>query len=391
MNEYAFWRWLCGWVRFETDGDSAGRLLTLAARDGIALWDTRRTASRFSACCRANAYRRLRPIARRCGRRLRVRERHGAAFVFRRYHKRIGLPIAIGVYLLLLVWLSSRIWSLDIRGLRYADEGALRALLAEHGVTVGAPKRGVDSEAIRLDALTRLEDVSWLAVNLDGCVAQVELKEMNPHETPTEPTAPSNLVAARDGVVVAVEITGGTAAVQAGDAVAAGNILASGVVTTEQGVTLHRSSGRVLARTAREITVEVPLTEECLLPCRKPFEALTLSVFGLHIPLYDNALVTEGCRTETHESTLTVGGIPLPLGVRIDRYTPLSLQTVTRTVGEATLLAEAALAENEAALLAEAEIHERTVTAEQGENSVRLTAVYSCTEDIALEVPLRLG
>ncbi|MBE6767539.1 MAG: hypothetical protein E7549_01340 [Ruminococcaceae bacterium] len=391
MNEYTWWRWLCGWVRFETEGDSAGRLLTLAARDGIALWDTRRTADGFSACCRANAYPRLRPIARRCGRRLRVRERHGAAFVFRRYHKRIGVPVAIGVYVVLLVWLSSRIWSLDIRGLQYADEAALRALLAEHGVSVGAPKRGVDSEAVRLDALTRLEDVSWLAVNLDGCVAQVELKEMNPHETPTEPTAPSNLVAARDGVVVAVEITSGAAAVQVGDAVAAGNILASGIVTTEQGVTLHRSSGRVLAKTVREIAVEIPLTEECLLPCRKPFEALTLSVFGLHIPLYDDRLSGDGCRVETHESTLTVGGIPLPLGIRIDRYTPLSVQTVIRTVEEATRLAETALAENEAALLADAEVHERTVTAQTSENAVRLTAVYSCTEDIASEVPLRLG
>lgn len=389
MNDYVFWRWLCGWVRFETDGDSAGRLLTLAAREGIALWDTRRTAEIFSACCRAGVYHRLRPIARRLGRRLRVRERHGAAFVFRRYHKRIGVPVAIGVYVVLLVWLSSRIWSLDVRGLHYADEESLRALLAAHGVTVGAPKRYVDSEAIRLDALTRLEDVSWLAVNLDGCVAQIELKEMNPHETPTEPVTPSNLVAVRDGVVVAVEITDGAAAVQVGDAVAAGNLLASGVVTTEQGVTLHRSSGRVLAETTREITVEIPLIEECLLPCRNPREALTLYVFGLRIPLYDNRLTTDGCRHETHESTLTCGGIPLPLGVRIDRYTPLSRQTVTRTTEEATRLAEAALVENEAALLAEAEIHARTVTAEKSDSAVRLTAVYSCTENIALEVALQ--
>lgn len=390
MNEYVWWRWLCGWVRFETDGDSAGRLLTLATRDGIALWDTRRTADRFSACCRANAYPRLRPIARRCGRRLRIRERHGAAFTFRRYHKRIGLPIAAAVYLLLLLWLSSRIWSIDMRGLEYADEAALRTLLAEHGVTVGAPKRGVDSEAIRLDALTRLEDVSWLAVNLDGCVAQVELKEMNPNETPTAPTAPSDLVAARDGVVVAVEITGGTAEVRVGDAVAAGNLLASGTVTTEEGTTLRRSSGRVLAKTEREITVEIPLQEELLLPCQKPFEALTFSVFGLRIPLYTDRLATDGCRNETHTSTLTVGGIPLPLTVRIDRYTPLSVQTVTRSAEEAMRLAETALAQNEAALLAEAQIHERTVTTEQVGSTVRLTAAYSCTEDIALEVPLPL-
>ncbi len=391
MNEYSWWRWFCGWVRFETDGDTAGRLLTLAARDGIALWDTRRTATTFSACCRANAYPRLRPIARRCGRRLRIRERHGAAFVFRRYHARIGLPVGIVVFLALLLFLSSRIWVLDIRGLQYADETALRALLAEHGVTVGASKKGIDSEAIRLDALTRLEDISWLAVNLDGCVAAIELKEMNPHEALPEPVAPSDLVAVRDGIVVAVEITGGASAVHVGDAVAMGNILASGVVSTEQGTTLHRSSGRVLAKTTREITVEIPLAEEKLLPCRRPFEALTLSVFGLSIPLHDNALSTDNCRMETHESALTIGGLTLPLGFRLDRYTPLAPQTVTRTVQEAKDMAASALAENESTLLAEATIHERTVTTEQTDRFVRLHAVYSCTENIALEVPIQCG
>lgn len=389
MNEYAWWRWLCGWVRFQTDGDAAGRLLTLAAREGIALWETRSENGHFFACCRASAYPRLRPIARRCGRRLHITERHGAAFVFRRYRARIGLPLGAAVFLAALLFLSSRIWAIDIRGLQYADEAQLRALLAEHGVTVGAPKRRVNSEAIRLDALTRLTDVSWVAVNLDGCIAEVELREMNPLETPDEPTAPSNLVAARDGLIVAVEITGGASMVKAGDAVAAGSLLASGVVSNETGTTLHRSSGRVIAKTTRKIAVEIPLSEELLLPCDDPVETLTLRFFGGELPLYDNTVSAEGCRVEVLDRAPVLGGVTLPLGLRIERYTPLSLQTVTRTPTEAAAMAEAALAEQEALLLAEATVQERTLATETVNGAFRLIASYTCLENIAVEIPLQ--
>ena len=49
------------------------------------------------------------------------------------------------------------------------------------------------------------------------------------------------------------------------------------------------------------------------------------------------------------------------------------------------------LAENEAALLAEATIHSRTVTTEQDTAAVRLRAEYVCTENIAVEIPLQSG
>ncbi|MBO5797222.1 MAG: sporulation protein YqfD, partial [Clostridia bacterium] len=296
MDWMRIWRWARGWVRFEAEGGTAGRLLTLAAREGVPIWDTHREGAVLTASCLAADYPSLRPLRRRCGLRLRLKERHGAAFVMRRYHARPGLLAGVAVYMALLLFLSGRIWSLDMRGLETADEGALRGLLAEHGVTVGGAKARVDSEAIRLDALTRLTDISWLAVNLDGCVAEIEVREMNRSETPTESTAPSNLVAARDGIVLSVEVTGGTATVQVGDAVAEGGMLASGIIVTERETLFRRSSGRVMAQTSREITVQVPLAETLLLPTGKPTETLEVHLFGFLLPLSDNGISPTDCQ-----------------------------------------------------------------------------------------------
>ena len=390
MEWIRVWRWARGWVRFEAEGGAPGRLLTLAAREGLPIWDTHREGVVLTAHCFAADYRKLRPLARRSGLRLHLKERHGAAFVMRRYHARPGLLAGVVVYAVLLVFLSGRIWSLDIRGLDSADEAALRGLLAEHGVAVGRAKAGVDSEAVRLDALTRLTDISWLAVNLDGCVAEVEVREMNPDETPPESTAPSNLVAARDGIILSVEVTGGAATVQVGDAVAEGGMLASGILVTERETLFRRSSGRVMAETEREITVRVPLTESLLLPAGDATETLELHLFGLLLPLFDNSVSGTDCRLEEHDSLLTINEVPLPLGVRMRRYTPLAEQQVTRTAEEAEALARERLGKEEEAELKDVEVLEREITVEERDGVLILKATYRCVENIAREIPIQM-
>lgn len=388
MKGEAWWRRPEGWVRFETEGGLAGRFLALAAGEGIPLWDTRRGELSFSACCRAGDYPRLRPVARRCGMRLKLKERHGLAFRLRRYRARPGLAAGLAVYAVLLAFFSTRIWAVEFRGLDRADRGELEALLAAHGVAVGAPKAPVDSETVRLDALGRLKDVTWLAVNLEGTVATVEVEETNPGEAPLQGNAPSDLVAARDGLVLAVEIIKGRAAVKPGEGVAAGSLLAAGIAGTEEEPILCRSSGRVIAETRRELAVCVPLREALLLPAGEGAELPELRLFGISVPLYDSDISPEGCRVETFTRMWSLGGVTLPVGVTMRRYTPLALQEVTRTREEAERLAREKLAEQVADLPEGLEILERQETVTEEGDRFTITLSLRCREDIALEVPV---
>lgn len=384
------WRWLCGWVQFDAEGGAAGRFLSLAAREGISLWDTRREGIVLSARCRAADYRRLRAPAKRSGLRLHVRERHGAVFTLRHYHARPGLVVGIAVYALLLLWLSGRIWAVDIRGLSSADESALRALLAEQGIAVGQKKANVQPEDVQLAAIRQLGDISWLAVNLDGCIAEVEVRESTADQTPPPDDTPSNLVATRDGVILSLEITGGEATVQVGDAVAEGGLLASGITATERETLFRRSAGVVTAATEREIVVTVPLTETQALPCGTPHETMELYLFGWQLPLSDSDAVRDGCRLEECDRRLTLGNVTLPLGVRLCRLTPLAEQTVYRTVEEAEAIAHERLREEEALTLTGVRVAGRVIDTAADENAVTLRAVYRCVENIAREIPLQL-
>ena len=46
-----FLRWLFGWAEFEAEGGFPERLLNLAARGGVTLWNTGRHGASLQACC----------------------------------------------------------------------------------------------------------------------------------------------------------------------------------------------------------------------------------------------------------------------------------------------------------------------------------------------------
>lgn len=64
----AFIRWLLGWARFEAEGGFPERLLNLAARGGVSIWDTGRRSVSMTGCCYARKYKKLRPLAKKAGR-----------------------------------------------------------------------------------------------------------------------------------------------------------------------------------------------------------------------------------------------------------------------------------------------------------------------------------
>ncbi len=390
MEQNGLWHRVAGYVRFGAEGGLPGRLLSLAAREGITVWGSRRQEAAFDACCLARDYRRLRPLARRCGLPLRVKERHGPVFFLRRYHARPGLVAGIAAYILLLAFLSGRIWAIDLCPTAPENAAELRQFLTAQGVAVGGRCGAIDPTAIKLAALQQLPDISWLAVNTDGCIAEVEWRPVGTDEAPKDPDAPSNLIAARDGLILSTEITEGEATVHPGDAVAQGGLLASGITATAGETLLRRSAGIVMAETTREVVITVPLQESIALPTDGGFETLELRLFGLLLPLSPRDAPAADCRLEECDRLWRLGGVDLPVGLRMRRYTPLTAQTATRTAGEAEALAMQRLAAEEGAALLGAQVIGRTLTTEVGENVLTLRVVYRCVENIAEEVPLHL-
>lgn len=302
-----FLRWLFGWVRLTAEGGFPERLLNLAAREEIQLWGICRQGITLTACCRAKDYKRLRQPARKACMRMRVRERHGAPFFLRRYHARAGIAVGLAAYILLLHFFSQRIWAIDVIGNEKLSDREILSVLEPMGVELGKISENLDIPNIQLIALQKIPDVAWLAVNLSGSVARVEVKERTLPPTPTDPNRPSNIRAARDGRIIEFSVYGGEAAVQNGDAVTEGMLLVSGVIEGEKGTILRRSQAKIIAETNRELEVRVPLKETRLLPTGRTIFRPTLNFFTLSIPWYTDGPIDSEYSLEESQHPLMAG------------------------------------------------------------------------------------
>lgn len=385
------WRWLRGWVRLEAEGGFPERLLNLAVRQHLPLWNTRRKGIVLSACCFASDYRKLRPLMRKTGMRMRVKERHGVPFFLRRYRGRWGIPVGIAVFFMVISLLSGRIWSVDVVGIQKADKEAILTELARMGVKIGSKIDDLNLQEIQLNALKQLDDISWLAVNLEGSIARVEIRETDEDRiTPPVKTAPSNLKARCDGVILSTSVTSGQAMVKPGEAVVKGTLLISGVVELGEGkgVIFRRATGVILAETKHTLEVSVPLKQQQLLPTGKDIFRPSVRLFGLLIPLYTNQKIETDYMSRLMDRPLTINGVALPIGYTLERIVPLQLQTVTYTEEQAKAMAEEQLKQREQEELSKAEIKDKYIEAGVKDGCYTIRAVYRCVEDIGEEEPI---
>ncbi len=113
---------------------------------------------------------------------------------------------------------------------------------------------------MRNHVLLALPEVSWLAVNVRGCVAHVQVVERHRPPKAADRSTVTNIVARRAGLITKVEALEGQAMVLPGATVTEGQLLISGVSETEHiGARFVHSMGSVWARTWYELSVSVPL------------------------------------------------------------------------------------------------------------------------------------
>lgn len=389
------WRWLVGYVWFSGEGGFPERLISDAAAAGISLSDSRRRQETLIACCPARDYRRLRPLARRACMRLRVRRKSGLYFRLFPYRKRIGLPVGLLLATLLLFTLSQRIWIVQAEGNTAVSDGDILSAMETLGVYPGCRIRSLDMEWLRVQALTALPQLSYISVNPSGCVARIAVTERDPTPSIQDFTRNySNLVAARDGRILSIEVYSGQTAVTVGQGVTGGMLLVGGAVESASGNTVfRRSAGRILAETTRTLTVTVPLEETLLLPDGQTVFRPMCRFLAWDIPLFGSSALTDSYAVTEYQHLPKNGELTLPIGFIHRYYAHLSPTHVLRTADEASLLAEERLQQQKEALsltgvtlLGESE---RRV--EKTDAALTVTVVCRCEEDIAREVPLAVS
>jgi similar to stage IV sporulation protein len=239
--------------------------------------------------------------------------------------------------------------------------------------------------------LLKVPELAWVAINLEGSVATIEASERALPPQVIDAYAPCNVVAAKSGQVLAMNVFEGQAMVSLRQAVLAGDILISGVTQDKLGKNLFRHArGEVLARVTHSIPLEIPLSQTRYPETGEVAERGYLEVFGLTLPLFLPGKLEGFYRVERPDPVFPLGE-GLPVAFRAQRYVMTRPEAYRLAEPEARALALRELAAAEAAQLAGAQILERAVTASLTGESYRVQADYVCIMDICEEREILVG
>ncbi|MBR5219303.1 MAG: sporulation protein YqfD [Clostridia bacterium] len=264
------------------------RFINLCMRKGIFLWDIGwESKNRLSLKVSVKGFKKMQEPARKSKTRVKIKKRCGIPMFIHKYRRRKAFAAGGVIFLALVVFLCSFIWSVEIEGLKKIDENEVRNALNSCGIRVGVIKYNKSPSVIKEELLQRVPGLSWAWVYINGTKAVVEVKEktLKPDILPAH--EPCNIVASRDGVICDYIVKRGETVVKRGDVVKKGSLLVSGVLARKNGGTdFVHSEAEVYATVWYEKSGTFTPKRVDAVKSGEQTNRYTLSLFGLDIPLY---------------------------------------------------------------------------------------------------------
>lgn len=378
------------------------RMLNLCSARGIEFWDVRWIDdTALSFCVARGDLRALRRAAEGCGAEVSIERTAGTPFFFARLRRRHAL-FAGGILCAALLLVNSLfIWDFEVTGNETVPTETLLHALREHGVHRGTFIYSFRSQDICNRVLPELKDLCWVAVNVRGCKAYVQVRERVRAPERVNESEPTNVIAAKPGLITKVRALDGEKRVLPGTSVQQGQLLIAGVVDTggteKPSVTTRflAGKGEVWARTWYDLTVRVPLTYEKKVYTGKEKRSHTL-IWGenrLKIGAKGSSICNVDCDKIKNQTQWTLFGLfALPVTWETETLLPYELEVTPRSRADAEVQGKDVLETYLAALLGEAGsvTQRRFSTAVEGDTLV-VTLSAECEEQIGKEVPIAVS
>ena len=368
------------------------RVLNLCAEYGITFWDLNwESPVAFTFTMARRDWKRLRKLSRRIDCDMTAVEWKGTPFFLGRLRHRYGLWVTLGVCLTALVYGSFFIWAFQVEGnVKVSEEEILRAL-ERHGVRFGTYGYAVDSPELRNYILLEIPELSYIAVNVKGCRAYVQVRERIPSPEIISKREPGNTVAAKDALITAIQPWDGEKQVLPGSMVTEGQLLISGVVENDfAGVRYLRGMGKVYGRTWYELRCKVPLKVRKKRYTGEKEVRQALLVGKKRINLYFSSSISgDTCdKIVSREKWRLPGDIPLPVTAVREELRPYTLEERERSEVEALRLADIVLTARLEGCMEEGEVLRRELSFQTEGDMLVVTLSAECQEQIGRLVEL---
>jgi len=319
----------------------------------------------------------------------------GIRFFLERHKYRLGLYAGtlIGVALLYISTLF--IWEVKVAKSDYHNDGEIIAMLEQLGCKTGVLKKNLDVIELQNRAVLNSDGkILWLAVNIKGTVANIEIKKREEAADIIDQKTPVNIVASTSGKIIHIETYEGQQIAKKDNTTEKGDLLISGAIDSEMlGLRIKHASGKVLAETARTIEIIIPLYATEKYYTGTEISKNSLNILDKNINLYfkDTVSLEKYDRIKTSENIVLFNAVVLPVKVTTVIYREFTEININLDENTAKALAISKInsiidnrfGKNENII----EITSQTYEGELYDDFYYMICTVDCIENIAKELP----
>ncbi len=383
MNKAEILKSCGGYVKIGITGDFIERFLNMCAANNIYIWDVRIRGEKTAAGkVSVKGFKKLRKICKATHTRVHITARRGVPFFMKRLALRKGLLAGLGIFIILILWLCSHVWYIEIGGDGEIPQEEMLELLDKSGIRYGMPLKNLDAEKAQAEILSNSKKLAWVWTEKRGTKIYVDYRK-RVEKPEILPVTPCNLVAARSGKITSILIKSGRTAVEKDMYVSEGQLLAGGILDSKTvGMRLVHSDGEVFADTNRSISEKFSLVKTTKIPTgrKKSSIGIKFGANSYYIPIkkYSDFEKTE------KEFHFKIGDIYFPISFVKSTYYEVYTETVTeekeKIIEKAKEYLRNSLQNSSKNVII---IEESFFVTEVDENTLEVTMKATCNEQIA--------
>lgn len=389
---------LRGMVTLTVTGPFPERLINLCAQEEIDFWAvTWLDMNTLRLTTRRRTLTLLRELAERVGCQIQVEGRRGLPDFLLRFRKRYAFLVGLTLSLCAVAVLSQFVLTIEVTGNERVPTAVILTQLRQLGVKTGVYGPSIERQQVAQEALLKLEELSWMGINLHGTRLEVIVRERIPAPERVDEKGYYDIVAEADGIITQVEAELGDAVVKEGDTVLAGETLISGTVTMEppqysdQPARYYQTHarGRVWARTWRTLTAAIPVQAEVKAYTGERVNGWTIEWMGRRWKLWGGEEMAAGWeQTSKTWRVVLPGGVALPLALEQESRWAYTIQMAEVDLEAAQDLLEGQLLERLEKLVGEdGAVTSTDYSSRVKDGQLQVTLLAECREEIGKEVP----
>ncbi|WP_062513818.1 sporulation protein YqfD [Halobacillus sp. KGW1] len=250
-----------GRMTVEVQGALMEPFLQACVKRGCHISDMKRTEEgKVLLTIRLKDWQILRQLRKKYRCKISIKGGNGLPFFINQMLGRLYLVFAFLAAVVVIFLLANTLWSIKVDGLTPELEADVETHLKDYGIKPGKLTIGMsDPIEIQQKLLDDVPDLLWIGVKKQGTSYHLYGVEKTRYDTKMD-NRPSNLVAAKKGMIVETFIKKGRPLVSVYDVVKKGQVLATGKLVEDKETVIH-SDGEVIAETWYKVEQNLPMKQ----------------------------------------------------------------------------------------------------------------------------------